>query len=316
MLDKHSLTRYHNQEARGEKAMELRALRYFLAIANEESISGAAAYLNLTQPTLSRQLLDLEEELGVKLMIRGGRKVTLTEKGRLFRNRALEIVELADRTAQEFAASDEGVSGEIHIGGGETEAMRLIAGAAADFRKMHPQVRYHLFSGNAEDVIERLDKGLLNFGVLLGPTNLENYESLRLPIVDTWGILMRKDSPLASLEAVRPEDLRDAPIIGPRQRLITGELAEWIGRDFGKLNIVATYNLIFNVTIMVDEGIGYAFCLDKLVNTANSNRCFKPLEPFIESYWDIVWKKYQVFSKPVEKLLSFLREKVTSANNA
>lgn len=287
--------------------MELRVLRYFLAIADEESISGAAAYLNLTQPTLSRQLLDLEEELGAKLMVRG-RKVTLTEKGRLFRNRALEIVELADRTAREFAASEECVSGEIHIGGGETDVMRLIAKAATDFRKAHPQVRYHLFSGNAEDVTERLDKGLLNFGVILGPANLENYNSLRLPIVDAWGILMRKDSPLASLDAIRPRDLRDAPIIGSRQRLISGELANWIGRDFEELNIVATYNLIFNVTLMVEEGMGYAFCLEKLVNTANSILCFKPLEPCLESHWDIVWKKYQVFSRPVEKFISYLQE--------
>jgi DNA-binding transcriptional LysR family regulator len=288
--------------------MELRVLRYFLAIAGEESISGAAAYLHLTQPTLSRQLFELEEELGAKLMIRGGRKVTLTEKGRLFRNRALEIVELADRTVREFAASDESVSGEIHIGGGETEAMRLIAGAAADFRKMHPQVRYHLFSGNAEDVTERLDKGLLNLGVMLVPASLESYESLRLPTVDVWGILMRKDSPLAVLEAIRPEDLWNAPIIGPRQRLASGELAKWIGRDFERLNIVATYNLIFNVTFMVEEGMGYAVCLGKLANTKNSNLCFKRLTPCLKSHWDIVWKKYQIFSKPVEKFIAYLQE--------
>jgi DNA-binding transcriptional LysR family regulator len=310
MLDMYSLKRYHNQPIFGGKIMELRSLRYFLAIAGEGSISGAAAYLNLTQPTLSRQLLELEEELGAKLMIRGGRKVTLTEKGRQFRNRALEIVELADRTAREFAASDESVSGEVHIGGGETEAMRLIAGVAADFRKMHPQVRYHLFSGNAEDVTERLDKGLLNFGVMLAPANLENYDSQRLPIRDEWGILMRKDSPLASLDTIRPEDLWDAPIIGSRQRLANGELAKWIRHDFEKLNVVATYNLIFNVIFMVEAGMGYAFCLDKLVNIANSNLCFKLLEPRLESYWDVVWKKYQTFSKPVEKFMSYLREKL------
>jgi DNA-binding transcriptional LysR family regulator len=295
--------------------MELRALRYFLAIAGEGNISGAASYLNLTQPTLSRQLLELEAELGAKLMIRGGRKVTLTEKGRLFRNRALEIVELADRTTREFAASDEGVRGEIHIGGGETEAMRLIAEAAADFRTLHPQVRYHLFSGNAEDVTERLDKGLLNFGVMIGPADLENYDSLRLPVFDVWGILMRKDSHLASLDAIKPEDLWDAPIIGSRQRLASGELAKWIRHDFEKLNIVATYNLIFNVTFMVEAGMGYAFCLDKLVNTEDSNLCFKPLEPHIESHWDIVWKKYQTFSKPAEKFMSFLRERLDMKKN-
>jgi DNA-binding transcriptional LysR family regulator len=239
-----------------------------------------------------------------------GNAITLTEKGRLFRNRALEIVELADRTSREFAASDESVSGEIHIGGGETEAMRLIAGATANFRKEHPQVRYHLFSGNAEDVTERLDKGLLNFGVMLVSASLENYEALRLPTVDVWGILMRKDSPLAVLEAIRPEDLWDAPLIGSRQRLASGELAKWIGRDFAKLNIVATYNLIFNVTFMVEEGMGYAVFLDKLANMTNSDLCFKRLTPCLKSHWDIVWKKYQVFSKPVEKFIAYLRERL------
>jgi DNA-binding transcriptional LysR family regulator len=145
---------------------------------------------------------------------------------------------------------------------------------------------------------------------MLVSASLENYEVLRLPTVDVWGILMRKDSPLAALEAIRPEDLWDAPLIGPRQRLASGELAKWIGRDFAKLNIVATYNLIFNVTFMVKEGMGYAVCLDKLANTANSDLCFKMLTPFLKSHWDIVWKKYQVFSKPVEKFIAYLRERL------
>ncbi|MDR2366588.1 MAG: LysR family transcriptional regulator [Deltaproteobacteria bacterium] len=288
--------------------MELRVLRYFLAVAQARSVSGAAAILHLTQPTLSRQLIDLEDELGAKLFVRG-RKFALTEKGALLRKRAQEIIELADKAAGEFSAPGEAVSGAIHIGGGETDAMRLIAKAAVSFSRKHPRVSYHLHSGNAEDVSERLDKGLLDFGLIIAPTDLRKYDTIRLPASDTWGLLMRKDSPLAKLGAIRPEDVRDVPLISSRQRLVSGELSKWIGRDFDALNVVATYNLIFNAALMVEEGLGYAFCLDKLVSAAGSEAmCFKPLDPPLESTVNIVWKKYQVFSKPAEKFLQSLRD--------
>jgi DNA-binding transcriptional LysR family regulator len=289
--------------------MELRVLRYFLAVAQEESISGAAEFLNLTQPTLSRQLMDLEDELNAKLFIRK-RKVTLTQKGVLLRKRAQEIVELADRTAKEFSAPDDAVSGEIHIGGGETDAMRHIAKAAVSFQQKYPNISYHLYSGNAEDVTERLDKGLLDFGLLIEPTDIHKYDSLRMPAVDVWGVLMRKDSALAALEVIRPKDLWDVPLISSRQRLVSGELSEWIGRNFADLNVVATYNLIFNAALMVEEGLGYAICLDKLVGAAGGKTmCFRPLKPRLESKLIIVWKKYHVFSKPAEKFLQSLRDK-------
>ena len=174
--------------------MELRVLRYFLAVAQEESISGAADYLHLTQPTLSRQLMDLEEELGKKLFIRGSRKVRLTEDGLLLRKRASEIVELVEKTESEFWGSKEAVAGDVYIGGGESDAMRLIARAARTLQRLHPNVHYHLFSGNAGDVCEKLDKGCLDFGILLEPVNLKRYDYVRLPCTDLWGVLMRKDS--------------------------------------------------------------------------------------------------------------------------
>ena len=186
--------------------MEIRVLRYFLAVAREENISRAAEFLHVTQPTLSRQLMDMEEELGAELFIRGKRRITLTEEGMLLRKRASEIIALVDKTEAEFNTSGEIISGDIYIGGGETEAMHIIAKVAKRLQKHDYHVRCHLYSGNADDVTERLDKGLLDFGVLIEPANVKKYDFLRLPGVDIWGLLMRKDSPLAVKKTIAPED--------------------------------------------------------------------------------------------------------------
>lgn len=289
--------------------MELRVLRYFLTVAREESISAAANALHITQPTLSRQLIELEEELGTKLFTRGKRKISLTDEGMLLRKRAEEITDLVDKTQAEVAASDETVNGDIYIGGGETHAMHLIASVLKDLQQEHPGIRVHLYSGNAEDVTERLDKGLLDFGLLIQPTDVTKYQSLRLPAKDTWGVLMRNDCPLAKRESIKPEDLWELPLIASRQRLTSGSVAKWMKKDYEKLNLVATYNLVYNASIMVEEGLGYALCLDKLVNTTgNSALCFRPLTPSLESGLDIVWKKYQVFSKAADLLLERMRK--------
>ncbi|TCK89093.1 LysR family transcriptional regulator [Natranaerovirga hydrolytica] len=291
--------------------MEFRVLRYFLAVAREESITGAAKVLNVTQPTLSKQLMDLEDELGKQLLIRGNRRITLTEEGMLLRKRAQEIMELMDKTESEISNVDESVHGEIYIGGGETAAMRLIAAAIKKLQKSYPHIQYHMYSGNAEDVMERLDKGLLDFGVIIGTANIQKYDHLRLPATDTWGLLIRKDSELAALDTIRPENLRSLPLICSRQALAGNELSGWLREEDEKLNIVATYNLIFNATLMVEEGIGVALCLDKLVNTTStSSLCFKPLEPKMEAPLNIVWKKYQVFSKAAQKFLEQLQAEI------
>ncbi|MDF2927194.1 MAG: LysR family transcriptional regulator [Paenibacillaceae bacterium] len=290
--------------------MELRVLRYFLTVAREESITGAAKVLNVTQPTLSKQLMDLEEELGKKLLIRGNRRITLTEEGMLLRKRAQEIMELVDKTKSEIGNADEVISGDIYIGGGETDAMRLIAKLVKKLQVEHPHIQYHLYSGNAEDVMERLDKGLLDFGVIIGAANIQKYDYLRLPAKDTWGLLMKENSPLAVLDNIRPENLRDIPLLCSRQALAGNELSGWLREDSEKLNIVATYNLIYNAALMVEEGIGYALCLDKLVNTTSiTDLCFKPLEPRLEASLNLVWKKYQVFSKAAEKFVNILQQK-------
>lgn len=291
--------------------MEIRVLRYFLAVAREESISGAAEFLHITQPTLSRQLMDLEEELGKKLFIRGNRRITLTNEGMLLRKRSEEILSLVEKTANELNAPDETVSGDIYLGAGETDAMRMIAKLTKELQGEYPHIRYHLFSGNADDVTERLDKGLLDFGVLIEPANVQKYDFIRLPTVDVWGVLMRKDSPLAALEKIRPEDLWNVPLIASRQMMVSREISRWIKKDFDNLNIVATYNLIFNASLMVEEGLGYALCLDKLI-TGNSKLCFKPLSPNLEVGLNITWKKYQIFPKVAEIFLKKLQQTFSS----
>lgn len=285
--------------------MEIRVLRYFLAVAREGTIVGAARFLHVTQPTLSRQLQDLEEELGQQLFIRSNRTITLTPEGHFLRKRAEEILEIVNRTEGDFNAMGENIGGCVHIGGGESQAMRLIAELIGELREEYPDIRYNLYTGNAEDVMERLDKGILDFGILIQPVDISKYDSVTLPIRAVWGIVMRKDSPLAEKKTVALRDLLTVPLIcsriNIRQSAVRNPCVEWFGGSFEKLNIVATYNLIFNAARMVEAGIGYALGLDGLMDAAgNRGLCFRPLEPKLESGLNIVWKKYQVFSKAAE----------------
>ena len=287
--------------------MELRVLQYFLAVAREQNISAAAQSLHLTQPTLSRQLMELEMELGKQLMIRGSRKITLTEDGMRLRRRAEEILELVDRTEKEVMQSDDTVSGDIYIGTGETDGVRQIVRAANQLQGSHPGIRFHIVSGDAMDVCERLDKGLLDFGILLGDMDKTRYSCMELPMKDTWGVLMRWDSPLAQRETISPRDLWDKPLILSRQVDNKSGLYRWLRKEPSELHTVATYNLIYNASLMVDEGMGYAFTLDKLVNTAGSNLCFRPLKPKMELGMYLVWKKSQLFSRAAELFLEQLQ---------
>ncbi len=295
--------------------MDLRVLQYFLAVAREESISAAAQSLHLTQPTLSRQLKELEEELGKQLLIRGNRRITLTEEGMLLRKRAEEILDLVRRTEKEVTQSDDLVGGEVYIGTGETDGMRQIARTANQIQREHPGIQFHVVSGDAMDVCERLDKGLLDFGILLGDFDRIKYHYMELPMQDVWGVLMQRSSPLAGKETVTPQDLWDKPLILSRQMGNKSGLYRWLQKEPAELHTVATYNLIYNASLMVDEGMGYAFTLDKLVNTRGSNLCFRPLEPRMELGMCLVWKKYQVFSKAAELFLSRLRQQVETKNS-
>ena len=293
--------------------MELRVLRYFLAVAREGNITGAANFLHLTQPTLSRQIKDLEEELGCQLLVRKSHRVVLTPEGMRLRKRAEEIISMVDKTEAEFLAGENAVSGDIYIGGGETQAIRQIAEIIRELQEEYPKIHYHLYSGNAEDVTERLDKGLLDFGILIQPADISKYDYINLPSKDRWGVIMRKDSPMADKESIRKEDLLDVPLICSRQvmtqRRTENEFADWFGDDFDRLHVVTTFNLVYNAAIMVEAGVGYAVTLDKLAHTSeDSPLCFRPLMPPLESGMNIIWKKYQVFSPAAELFLERMNE--------
>ncbi|MDE7445776.1 MAG: LysR family transcriptional regulator [Lachnospiraceae bacterium] len=292
--------------------MELRVLQYFLAVAREQSIVRAAESLHLSQPTLSTQIKAMEEELGKQLLIRGtkgSRKVTLTEEGMILRKRAEEILNLVQKAKREISLSDQVIVGDVHIGAGETDSVRFIAKAAKKLYKSYPGIHYHIASGNSEFVLEQLDKGLIDFGIVFGSVDHSKYNSVPLPHKDTWGVLMRKDSPLAVKETISPEDLWDNPLIVSKQDDNNGTLPTWIKREMSELEIVATYNLLFNASLMVEEGLGYAIGFDKIINTSgNSNLCFRPLSPKREEGMNIIWKKYQVFSKASEKFMQEIKE--------
>ncbi len=286
--------------------MEIRVLRYFLAVAREGSITKAANSLHLTQPTLTRQLQELEKELKQKLLIRGKYKVTLTPEGMILRNRAREIIDLADKTEAEFMAISDTISGDIYIGGGESDSMKYIAEIIKEIQSEFPDIKFHLYSGNAEDVMEKLDRGLLDFGILIQPVDFSKYDHIPLPEKDVWGVIMRKDSPLADKNYIVLDDLINLPLISSRQMSPKyskdSGFLDWFGDSYNKLNIAATYNLVYNAAVMVKAGVGYAVTLDKLADTSKeSDICFKPLSPKLESGLDVVWKKYQVFS-PAAKL--------------
>lgn len=297
--------------------MDIRVLQYFLAVAREESITRAAETLHMTQPPLSRQLKDLENEVGKQLLIRGSKKVTLTEDGMLLRKRAEEMVALMEKTKAELTSSDETISGEIYMGSGETEAVSTIAKIAKNLQEEYPLIRYHIYSGDAEHIIERLDKGLIDFGLLVEPFDIEKYDFLRLPEKDTWGVLMRKDSPLAEKESICAEDLWDKPLIISHQTSISNEMIAWLRKDISQLNIVATYDLLYNASRFVKMGLGYAIALDKLINTSgDSNLCFRPLYPVSEAGLCIVWKRYQVFSRATELFLRKIQAEFAIGNQS
>lgn len=294
--------------------MELRVLQYFLAVAREQNISSAAESLHLSQPTLSTQLKALENELGKQLLIRGtkgSRKVLLTEEGMLLRKRAEEILELVRMTESEISLSNEVIAGDVYIGTGESDLIRIFARAAKRIQEKYPDIHYHILSGNASFVQEHLDRGLIDFGVVYSPVDTSIYSTIKIPVHDTWGVLMRRDSPLAQKDTVQPQDLLDKPLILSAQKADAWPMSNWFGQDISKLNVVATYNLVFNASLLVEEGLGYAVCFDKLINVSgDSNLCFHPLSPTIEAKASIIWKRYQVLSKAAECFLNELKQEM------
>ncbi len=289
--------------------MDVRVLRYFLAVAREQSFSTAAERLFLSQPTLSRQLKELEDELGKTLLIRSNKGVTLTEEGMILRKRAEEIVELIEKTEQEVRQSSDIVSGTVYIGAGETYAIKLIADTAHRLKSDYPDIHYSFFSGNGTDVMEKLERGLMDFGLIFGNVDRNKYEAIEIPLHDTWGVLMRRDEPLSKKTAVSIADVSGLDLIIPRQPNHNTMLSEMIAEQAPDANIVAEYNLIYNASVMVNEGIGSAITLDKLINVSGDSKlCFRPFEPRIEAICYFIWKRYSVFTKAASIFMEHFRK--------
>lgn len=287
--------------------MEIRVLRYFLEVAREGSITHAAQRLHISQPTLSKQLKDLENELGKKLFVRGSFSVHLTDEGMLLRKRAEDILDMVDKTSDEFRTLGQITGGDIRIGCAESESIRHLARCVKAVQARYPGIRVHLYSGDTDDLAERLDRGLFDFAVIAQAVDLSKYNYLAFPEADTWGVVMRKDAPLAQKKAVCIDDLLDVPLMASRQGL-REDIPRLFGEKADRLNITATLNLSFNGGILAREGLGYVLTFDHLLDTSeHSELCFRPLTPPLETRLYIVWKKYQVFTPAAEVLLDELK---------
>lgn len=293
--------------------MELRVLRYFLMIAREENITHAAQLLHVTQPTLSRQIQDLEEELGTKLFVRSNHRIILTPDGLLLRRRAQEIVDLADRTQKDFAAREEELTGEIAIGSGETRSVSILAEMLVTYCQRHPKVSYRFYSGNADQIKERIENGTLDTGLLLEPVDISRYEFLRVPIKEEWGVLTREDSPLGALEAVHPEDLAQRSLMLPGRALVQNELANWFGGSVDQLRIPIRYNLLYNAAMLVKSGFGDALTIR--LDCAYPGLRFVPLAPPLRLGSVLVWKKQQVTSPAVSAWIDHIKKCVKSISD-
>lgn len=289
--------------------MELRVLRYFLSVAREENISRAAEVLHITQPTLSRQLAQLEEELGVQLFERGSRRITLTEKGLLLRRRAEEIIAQVDKTQQELLEQDELVDGVVSIGCGEVLAVQLLAEILIAFKEKYPMVTYKLYTGNAEFISENVKRGILDIGMLLEPANISEYEYIRLNVKERWSVIMRADDVLATKKYVVAEDFIGKNVIFPWRIHVNSELKSWFGDCFDKVHLQMNCNMSTNASIMVRNNMGYSFHIEGARPYMDKSQlCSRPLYPELSTTNVLVWKKYQPFAKATTKFIEFLRQ--------
>lgn len=288
--------------------MDIRVLQYFLAVVQEGTVSKAARVMGTTQPNLSRQLNTLEEELDCKLFDRGSRKITLTEEGIFLYRRAKEIVQLARRTESDLDQIRGKASGIVHIGGIETPAIKALGKPMASLYKKYPQIQYDFFSGRIKEITNRLNHGLLDFGIVTAPYHLANYDYLQLPKKDTFGFLVHRDCPLAGLACVCPSDLKNYPLWVFGQPPESQILSDWLGKDIKNLNVISSFGHILTPAQLVEEGIGIAFAAKGLVSTGpNSSLCFRPLEPQIDIPVYLIWKKHQILTRAAEFFLKEVR---------
>lgn len=291
--------------------MEIRVLRYFLEIAREGNMTRAAETLHVSQPTLSKQMKELESELGKKLFRRGSASVSLTSEGMLLRKRAEDILEMVDKTADEFSALDDITGGEVRVGCAESCQLKYLARAIHRLQEKYPLFRYHLTSGNTEQVTERLDRGLFDFAVIVEPPDLGRYNYLEIPETDVWGLVMKKEHPLAAKKAVAADDLMGLSIICSEQSM-EADIPRWCGEKADALTLSGTVNLAFNGSVFVREGLGCMLTFEGLVNTGtDSELCFRPLTPKLENKMYVIWKKYQIFTPIAELLLDLIKESIS-----
>lgn len=296
---------------KGDGCMEVRVLRYFLAVAREQSISGAAKCLHVTQPTLSRQLQDLEHELGKQLLVRGSRRVTLTPEGMQLRRRAAEIVDLVDRTEDEVRSTDREITGTVTIGADENQGVTTLVRAARTLRRQHPGIDFSFVAGSETDTVERIDSGVVDFGILT-TTDLSKLDSLRLPLTQTWGVLARGDSKVAKGEGVRAEDLRKLPLVVDREQNPSTALGTWFGTKRKDLSVVATYDLVRNAEVMAHEGLGVVLTTDRRIgpDAERDGLKFVPLVPELTTSVQFAWKKFHGFSRASQLFLEAVRREV------
>lgn len=288
--------------------MEIRVLRYFLTVVREEGINRAAEVLHITQPTLSRQLSQLEKEVGVTLFHRGAKKITLTNEGILLRRRAEEILSLVDRTEQELREQDEQVEGRVVIGGGELAAMQELPEIIGSFRKKYSLVTFDIFTGNADLVKEQMEKGLIDIGVLLEPIDMDKFDFIRLKGKEQWGGLMRPDDPLVEKEVISAKDLENEPLILPRRTNVQNELTNWLGDSFQESQVLFTSNLSTNGALMVQSGLAYSLVIEGSVPFWDKEKIvFRPLSPQLISNSVLAWKKQQPFSLAATKFIKHTR---------
>ena len=283
--------------------MEIRVLKYFLLVAREENITKAANLLHLTQPTLSRQLMQLEEELGVQLFRRSKHRIILTEEGMLLRRRAEEIVALADKTRDDLQRRGEQLSGTVAVGSGELQSSRFLTQLLTAFQRENPLVSFSIYSGNSDNIKERIERGLLDIGLLQEPVDIAKYSFVRTPGREQWGVLVREDSELASRKSVSPADLAAVPLILPEREIVQNELRNWFGPYAEGLRVTATGNLLYNLASLVRAGGSSVLTL--ALDCSYEGLRFLPLSPALESNTVLVWKKAQTFSAAAAALIQF-----------
>ncbi len=288
--------------------MEIRVLRYFLTVVREQSITKASEVLHITQPTLSRQLTQLEEEIGVKLFDRGTRKITLTNEGLLLRRRAEEILQLVDKTQEELLEQEEQVEGKITIGCGEIASVQLLPGLFESFHDKYPRVNFDLYTATADHVKDQMDKGMIDIGLLLEPIDIEKYDFIRLNIKEHWVVLMRPDSPLAQKDSVSAKDLSGLPLILPRRLRVQSELASWFGDYYENLNVLFTSNLSTNASVMVNHGLAYSLAVEGITAFWDHSKItYRPLHPDLTATSVLAWKRGQPFSLAATKFIDHIK---------